>query len=34
MIKVINGKLNPELGLVIEGDLDLRDTKIVELPEH
>jgi hypothetical protein len=34
MIKVVNGKLNPELGLVIEGNLDLRGTDIVELPEN
>jgi hypothetical protein len=32
--RVINGKLNPELGLVIEGDLDLRGTDITELPEN
>jgi len=33
MEKVINGKLNPELGLKIRCSLDLRGTAITELPE-
>jgi hypothetical protein len=33
MIKVIDGKLNPELGLWVEGSLYLRNTNITRLPE-
>ena len=34
MKQVINGKLNPKLGLNIEGDLDLEGTNITELPDN